>query len=292
MAEFAYNNAKNASSGHTLFELNCGYYPRMTYEDNVDPRFKSKSADDLSAEWRELMIVCRKNFYHAQELQKRAHDKGVKPKSYASGDKVWLNSKYIKTKRNRKLEAKFFGPFRVLHPVGKQAYKLELPRKWRIHDVFHVSLLEQDTTRKGRVDENATELDAGEDSGEYEVEAIRDSAVYARESAGHLPGLYYLVSWKGYPEEENTWEPASAVQHLRKLISSFILTSRQRPLRPSTLHYQWPGQPSSQHPSQQSDQRLQNKSKVDHQARALTNKLKITELRLIFIVFLAFLRCG
>ena len=56
------------------------------------------------------------------------------------------------------------------------------------------------------MDENdATELDAGDDSSEYEVEAIRDSAVYTRESeSGHLPGLYYLVSWKGYPEEENT----------------------------------------------------------------------------------------
>ena len=225
MAEFAYNNAKNASSGHTPFELNCGYHPRMSYEEDVEPRSKSKSADELSAELRELMIVCQENLHHAQELQKRAYNKGVKPKSYAPSDKVWLNSKYIKTKRNRKLEAKFFGPFRVLHPVGKQAYKLELPRKWRIHDVFHVSLLEQDTTRKGRVDENATELaelDAGDDEGgEYEVEAIRDSAVYARESAGHLPGLYYLVSWKGYLEEENTWEPYSAVQHLRKLISSF-----------------------------------------------------------------------
>ena len=105
-----------------------------------------------------------------------------------------MNSKYIKTKQNRKLEAKFFGPFRVLHPVEKQAYKLELPRKWRIHNVFHVSLLEQDTIRKGWVDENATELDAGEDSGEYEVEAICDSAVYARELADYLPGLYYLVS--------------------------------------------------------------------------------------------------
>ena len=205
MAEFAYNNAKNASSGHMLFELNCGYHLRMSYKDDDNPRSKSKLADDLSAELRELMIVCRENLHHAQELQKRAHDKGVKPRSYAPSDKVWLNSKYIKTKQNRKLEAKFFGPFRVLHPVGKQAYKLELPRKWRIHDVFHVSLLEQDTTRKGRVDENATELDAGEDSGEYEVEAIRDSAVYARESeSGHLPGLYYLVFWKGYPEEENT----------------------------------------------------------------------------------------
>ena len=72
------------------------------------------------------------------------------------------------------------------------------------------------------MDKNVTELDAGNESGEYEVEAIWDSAVYVRESeSGHLPGLYYLVSWKGYPEEENTWEPASAVQHLRKLIRSF-----------------------------------------------------------------------
>ena len=79
MAEFAYNNAKNASTGHTPFELNCGYHPRMSYEEDVDPRSQSKSADELSAELRELMIVCRKNLYHAQELQKQAHDKGVKP---------------------------------------------------------------------------------------------------------------------------------------------------------------------------------------------------------------------
>ena len=167
------------------------------------------------------MVICRENLYHAQELQKRAHDKGVKPRSYAPGEKVWLNSKYIKTKRNRKLEAKFFGPFRVLHPVGKQAYKLELPKKWKIHDIFHVSLLEQDSTKKER-DDNAAELDANDDNGEYKVEAIWNSAVYARESeSGHLPGLYYLVFWKRYLEEENTWEPASVVQHLRKLISSF-----------------------------------------------------------------------
>ena len=95
-----------------------------------------------------------------------------------------------------------------------------------------MSLLEQDTTRKGRVDENATELDAGEDSGEYKVEAIRNSAVYARESAGHLPGLYYLVSWKDYPEEENTWEPYSAVQHLKKLISSF---HKDHPDKPTAI---------------------------------------------------------
>ena len=67
--------------------------------------------------------------------------------------------------------------------MGKQAYKLKLPKKWRIHDVFHVSLLEQNTTRKGRLDKNMTEFEASSDEEEYEVERIWDNAVYAKEWA-------------------------------------------------------------------------------------------------------------
>ena len=83
----------------------------MSYKKDVNPPSQSNSADELSAKLRELMIICQENLYHAQELQKCAHDKGVKPRNYALGEKVWLNSKYIKTKCHRKLEAKFFGPF-------------------------------------------------------------------------------------------------------------------------------------------------------------------------------------
>ncbi len=121
MAEFAYNNAKNASTGHTPFELNYGFHPQASYKKDIDPRSSSKSADELAIELRELMIVYRENFQFAQELQKWYHNKHVKPRSYASGETVWLNSKYIKIKWNRKLEAKFFELFKVLHPVGKQA---------------------------------------------------------------------------------------------------------------------------------------------------------------------------
>ena len=234
IAEFAYNNAKNASTGHTPFELNCGYYPCVSFEKDTNPRSRLKTADKLLAELRELINVCQKNLYHAQEFQKQAHNKGIKPKSYAPGDKVWLNSKYIKTKQNRKLEAKFFGLFQVLYPVGKRAYKFELPKKWRIHDVFHVSLLEQDTTKKKRV-EKVSELNASDNSKEYKLEAIRDSTVYAMKSkSGHLSKLCYLVAWNNYFEEKNTWEPVSAEQHLNRLISSstkIIPRSRQRPLR-------------------------------------------------------------
>ena len=47
-----------------------------------------------------------------------------------------------------------------------------------------MSLLEQDTTKKGRVDEKTAEqleFKAGSNNEEYEVEGICDSAVYGRE---------------------------------------------------------------------------------------------------------------
>ena len=37
IAEFAYNNTKNANIGQTPFKLNYGYHPQMSYEEHVDP---------------------------------------------------------------------------------------------------------------------------------------------------------------------------------------------------------------------------------------------------------------
>lgn len=71
-------------------------------------------------ELRELISICQQNLLHAQELQKQPDNNGVKP---------WLNSKYIKTKHNQKLLAKFFKVFRIFHLVGMQAYKFQLPIK-------------------------------------------------------------------------------------------------------------------------------------------------------------------
>ena len=119
IAEFAYKNSKNTSTGHTSFQLNCSYHLQISYEEEVYPRSQSKSADELSKELKELIVVCCENLHHVQELQKRAYDKGVKPRSYVFGEKNWLNSKFIKIKQNRRLEAKFFGPFQVLYLVGK-----------------------------------------------------------------------------------------------------------------------------------------------------------------------------
>ncbi len=92
-------------------------------------------------------------------------------------------------------------------------------------------LLEQDITRQRRV-ETAIELNES-DGKEYKFKEICDSAVYARESESHLSSLYYLVSWKGYPKEKNTWEPALVVLHLYKLISTFHHDHSDKPIATS-----------------------------------------------------------
>ena len=54
---------------------------------------------------------------------------------------------------------------------------------------------------------NDTQLDFEFEAGnnkKYKVDVIQDSAVYTKESARQLLGLYYLVSWKEYPKNENT----------------------------------------------------------------------------------------
>ena len=73
------------------------------------------------------------------------------------------------------------------------------------------------------------EFEAG-DNKKYEVDGIWNSAVYTRKLAiKQLPGLYYLVLWKGYPKKENTWEPALAIQHLQRLVTAYHKNNPKKP---------------------------------------------------------------
>ena len=79
MAEFIYNNVKNASTAQTPFELNCGLYPQVSFKDNFNPCSKSCFTNKLAKKLRELMDICQQNLFHTHDLQKRANDKNVKP---------------------------------------------------------------------------------------------------------------------------------------------------------------------------------------------------------------------
>ncbi len=119
MAELAYNNSWQASTMMSLFEALLGRHPQMSYEDNCDPRSKSRTADKNLATLRDLMKGLKVNLTESQKLQALYHNKHVKERIYRLEDSVWLSGKNIKTKRNPKLEHKYFGPFEILKAVGK-----------------------------------------------------------------------------------------------------------------------------------------------------------------------------
>ena len=68
MAKFAYNNAKNASTNQTPFELNYGYHLHVSFEKNIDPRSQLKTANKLLIELWELITVFQENLYHTPKL--------------------------------------------------------------------------------------------------------------------------------------------------------------------------------------------------------------------------------
>ena len=140
------------------------------------------------------------------------------------GELVMLNGKNIRTKRpSKKLAPKLYGPFKILGKVGNRAYRLELQDRWRIHDTFHVSLLEKfhDNKIEGR-SQIRPEPEEIEGEREYEVERILQSEIREkRQGRRKKKSLFYLVKWKGYPNDECTWEPGIHLTNAHKEVEEF-----------------------------------------------------------------------
>ena len=115
----------------------------------------------------------------------------------------------------RKLAPKHEGPFEISQVISPIAYRLHLPPTWKIHDVFHASLLStyRETAEHGLnfVNPPPEEIDSKE---EYKIAEIL--------SHWGSPNQHsYLVSWKGYSSAENTWEPKKNLQHAPTILTSY-----------------------------------------------------------------------
>ena len=80
----------------------------------------------------EKAVVAQQNYYNKKH----------KDVQFVVGDTVLLSTQNLRLKGiPHKLQRKFCGPYKILEKIGAQAYRLKLPDAWRIHLVFHVSLL-------------------------------------------------------------------------------------------------------------------------------------------------------
>ena len=139
--------------------------------------------------------------------------------SFQISDKVLLRHDNIPTMTPfRKLASKFLGPFLVTSKISDVVYRLKLPPTLRIHDVFHISLLEkyrQDTIT-GRQQIPPPPIIALDGDIKWEVHEVLDSWVFGRKKR-----LQYFVSWEGYGLEENSWEPTANLENAPDAVEQF-----------------------------------------------------------------------
>ena len=142
----------------------------------------------------------------------------------AVGDLVMLNAKNIRTKRpTKKLSQKLYGPFKVMEKRGNRAFKLEISPRWKIHPLFHVSLLEpyrhSNLSGKEQPPRKPEEFDGDL---EWEVERIVKSEIitYIRRRS-RMQEITYFVKWAGSSEDENTWEPPESLENAQELVAAF-----------------------------------------------------------------------
>jgi len=104
----------------------------------------------------------------------------------------------------------------VAAQVSKVAYQLRLPSTWKIHNVFHASLLTpyKETDQHGpNFIEPPPEIVKGEE--EWEIEKI-----LKERSHGRWKKKQYLMRWKGYSPAHDSWVNSEDL-HASDLLSDF-----------------------------------------------------------------------
>ena len=221
MAEFAFNNSVNRF-GFTPFRAVLGYDPQLVnINHNTEPSSLAAEAwlSKMEQVHREIFDLLRKD-----KAQRAQRDNVDKARKFQAGDQVLVDRRNLTIKEGtRKLSDKYIGPFTVKSEVGTYAYKLDLPKRIRMHNVIHVSLLKPYHGERNQVGwrlEKETE-----ESTVFDVESILDS----KRQRG---GVVYRTRWLGFGEEEDTWEPwenLRGADDTEKLIKKFHQMQPNKP---------------------------------------------------------------
>jgi hypothetical protein len=128
-------------------------------------------------------------------------------RSFSEGEWVYLKLQgyrqhSVQKRQHQKLAPKFYGPYRIIKQISLVAYRLALPPKAKIHDIFHVSVLKKWVGVGIPVQDDLPLL--SQDS-KLTPQAILDQRIQQGNTE-------VLVHWKELSPADATWEPLLDLQ--------------------------------------------------------------------------------
>jgi len=215
--EFVYNNKVHSSTKTLPFKENYGQYSRMEFE--VRKKEKYEGAEKFVTKMKEIQKKAKTALEKKmKEMKKYADRKREEVNEYKVGDLVMLSTKDLKyqmvSRRTEKLMERFIGPYKVKKIVSANAVKLELPSTIKIHPVVNISRIRRyiGQVEGQRKEQPAPVIIEGEE--EWKVERILNKQQIRGKDK-------YLVQWKGFMAESDTWEGIENLENTKEVVKEF-----------------------------------------------------------------------
>ncbi|MCO5548142.1 hypothetical protein L7F22_001600 [Adiantum nelumboides] len=145
LLEYAYNNTVHTSTGKAPFEIVEGGKKVPPILQTKDKIFEAdKYVQNMDEAYRKIKLALEKT----RSKQKKVADRHRRELVFSLGDWVLLHFEKARLRKMKgkehlfpKLGMRYYGAFQVCDKISDVAYRLKLPKGWKIHNAFHVSLL-------------------------------------------------------------------------------------------------------------------------------------------------------
>jgi Integrase zinc binding domain/Chromo (CHRromatin Organisation MOdifier) domain len=238
LAQYTQNSWPSSTTKKTPYELILGYTP------HVHQPMRATMVPGVATRLQQIKdhrLIAREALQKAQDHM----TKETKYRPFKEGERVWLEGTHLKLPyETMKLAPRRYGPFHITSKVSDVAYCLRIPEKWKIHNVFHASLLtpyKETEKHSPNFLEPPPDLIDGEE--EWEVEEILGDRQYRHKRQ-------YLIQWKGYAPAHDSWVDESELnapdlieaykrKNTKKILTKLAqLTTADIPQPAQTPHYQ------------------------------------------------------